>query len=150
MLAPLRDYLSPKDPKLSPLLCTTTERYFTRVSVDADPEKHNSRGTQWIASEDVNVEHLLDIFTTIDPIPDSTWDACVDFMEHLLWHKKRLTILKPKIEGLLDNHRFKPDCLFGLSWLSYSVGNYVGCKRLISHALKLYRDWKMATRSLKP
>jgi len=35
----LRDYLSPKDPKLSPHLCTTKERYFSRMSVVLDPNK---------------------------------------------------------------------------------------------------------------
>jgi len=67
MLAPLRDYLSPTDPGSSSLLCTTKERYFTRLSTFVDPNKPNFVAeTQWITSEDVNVEHLLDVFTTID------------------------------------------------------------------------------------
>jgi hypothetical protein len=131
MLAPLRDYLSPKDPKSSSLLCTTKERYFTRMSVKIDPDKPNFEESQWITSEDVNVEHLLDIFTTIDPNSDSVWDACANFMQHLYWHKKRLTILQPKIEGLPDDHNSKPECLFELSRLFYSVGNRVESKRLL-------------------
>jgi hypothetical protein len=91
MLAPLRDYLSPKDPKSSPLLCTTKEHYFTRMSVSIDPDKPGFGETRWITSEDVNVEHLLDIFTSIDANSDDVWDACANFMEHLFWHKPRLT-----------------------------------------------------------
>jgi len=140
MLAPLRDHLFPKDPKSSSLLCTTKERYFTRVSVKIDPNKPNFGEAQWITSEDVNVEHLLDVFTTIDPNSGSVWGACVNFMQHLFWHKKRITILQPKIERLPDDHNFKPECLSWLSWLLHSVGNHVECKRLLTHALKLRRE----------
>jgi len=139
MLAPLRDYLSPKDPKSSPLLCTTKELYFTRMSVDINPNKPNFREAQWIISEDVNVEHLLDIFTTIDPDSGDVWVACTGFMEHLHWHKKRLTTLQPKMEGLPDDHNSKPVCLFQLSLLFNSVGKHVESKRLLTYALKLYR-----------
>ena len=140
MLAPLRDYLSPKDPKSSSLLCTTKARYFTRMSVKINPNKPNFGEARWITSEDVNVEHLLDIFTTIDPNSGVIWAACADFMQHLCWHKKRLTTLQSKIEGLPDNHNSKPECLFWLSQPFYSVGNYVERKRLLTHALKLWRE----------
>jgi hypothetical protein len=139
MLAPLRDYLSPEDPKLSPLLCTAKERYFVRISVDIDPDTPSFGETEWITSEDVNVEHLLDVFTTIDD-SDSIWDACSNFMRHLYWHKKRLTVLTPKIKGLPDGHYGKPECLIELSRLFYSVGNHMERKRLLTHALRLKRE----------
>jgi len=140
MLAPLRDHLSPKDPRSSSLLCTTRELYFTRMSVDIDPDKPDFGDTQWITSEDVNIEHLLDTFTTIDPNLGGIWIACADFMQHLFWHKNRLTILQLKIEGLPDDHISKPLCLFWLSQLFSSVGSFVECKRLASHALGLWRE----------
>jgi len=140
MLAPLRDYFSPKDPKTSPLLCATKEHYFTRMSVNIDPTKPNFEETQWITSEDVNVEHLLDTFTTVDANSDGTWNSCTNFMRHLYWHKKRVTILKPKIEGLPDNHRSKPGCLFQLSRLFGSVGDQMERKRLLVHTLQLWRE----------
>jgi len=140
MLAPLRDYLSPKDPKSSSLLCTTKDCYFTRMSVDIDPREPSFGESQWITSEDVNVEHLLDVFTTIDPNSDNIWDACTKFMEHLYWHKCRLVVLKPKIEGLPDDHRSKPGCLSGLSLLFGSVGNRAERKRLLTYALKFERE----------
>jgi len=139
MLAPLRDYLSPNDPKTSPLLLATRKQYFTRMSVQIDPDKPELRETQWITSEDVNVEHLLDVFTTIDADSDGIWHACINFMAHLCWHKKRLTTLKPKIEGLPDDNRSKPECLLQLSQLFVSVGNYMECKRLLIRALNLPR-----------
>jgi len=61
-------------------------------------------------------------------------------MVHLYWHKKRLVALGPKIGGLPDTHPAKPQCLFRLSWLFNSVGNYAGGKQLLIHTLKLRRE----------
>ena len=140
MLAPLRDYLSPKDPKSSPLLCAIKEHYFTRMSVAIDPNRPDFGETQWITSEDVNVEHLLDIFTAIGTSSDGVWKACAGFMEHLYWHKPRLTVLKQRIEGLPNDHRSKPQCLFELSQLFVKVGNWGECKRFLTHTLNLWRE----------
>jgi tetratricopeptide (TPR) repeat protein len=137
MLAPIRDYLTPKNPKSSPLLCATKDRYFSRLSVDIDPESPGFGETVWIASEDVNVEHLLDVFISIDPDADDTWHACDHFMEHLYYHKPRHTLLQSKIEDLLDGHPSKPKCLSNLSLLFGQVGNHAEEKRLLTHTLKL-------------
>jgi len=61
-------------------------------------------------------------------------------MRHLLSHKHRLVILKPKIEGLPDNHSSKPECLFELSRLLDLVGNQAESKRLLTCVLKLERE----------
>ena len=141
MLAPLRDHLSPKDPKASRLLQATKGHYFTRMSVNINPNDPYFGETGWIVSEDINIEHLLDVFTTVDINSDDVWIACSDFMEHLRWHKPRRTILKAKMEGLPDDHRLKPECLFRLSLVFGSVGNYTEYKRLVSQALNLRRGW---------
>ena len=140
MLAPLRDYLCPRDPKSSPFLCAAKERYFARMSVYFDPNDPGFVKTQWITSEDVNVEHLLDVFTTVDAGSTDVWKACEKFTEHLIWHKKRLTVLGPKIEGLPAGHNSKPECLSELARLFDEVGNLVESKRLLAHALKLWRE----------
>jgi tetratricopeptide (TPR) repeat protein len=140
MLAPLRDYLSPKDPKLSPLLCAVKERYFIRMSVDLNPNRPEFGEARWITTEDVNVEHLLDVFTTIDGDSDDVWDACASFFRHLYWHKSRPTVLRPKIKGLPDDRCCKPKCLFELSMLFSSIGNFVDCKWLLIHTLGLERE----------
>jgi len=140
MLAPLRDYLSPNDLRLSPLLCAVKERYFVRMSVDLDPNKPNFKETRWIISEDVNVEHLLDVFTTIDADSDDVWDACDRFMLHLYWHKPRVTLLAPKVEGLPDSHRRKSKYLIKLSALVGLAGNRMESKRLLHYTLKLERE----------
>ena len=88
----------------------------------------------------MNVEHLLNVFTSIDANSDDIWDACASFMEHLYWHKIRLVVLGSKLEGLPDNHPSKPKCLFHLSRLFDSVGNHAERKRLLTHTLKLWRE----------
>jgi len=140
MLAPLRDFFCPKKPELSPLLLTVKKRYFHRLSVSLIPENPDFGETRWITSEDVNVEHLLEIFTSIDANSDEVWKACTDFMGHLYWHKPRLIVLGPKIEKLPDDHRSKPECLFALSRLFERVGNDTECKRLLIRTLQLRRD----------
>jgi len=72
MLAPLRDHLRPKDPMSSPPLCTTKECYFTRLSVDFDPNSPDFDEARWRTLEDVNVEHLLYVFiASIDANSDN-------------------------------------------------------------------------------
>jgi tetratricopeptide (TPR) repeat protein len=139
MLAPLRDYLTP-DPKSSPLLCSTKDRYFTRLSVKVSPGKPGFEEARWITSEDVNVEHLLNIFTSLNTKSGVVWGACINFMTHLYWYKPRYTSLGSRIEGLPDDHRSKSRCLIQLSRLSESVGNFVEQKRLLIHSMKLERE----------
>ena len=139
MLAPLRDYLCPKDPMLSPLLCATKDNYFHRLSVNIFPGKPGYDEAQWVISEDTNIEHLLDVFTSIGMDLVDVWDACAYFMGHLYWHKPRPVMLGPKIKSLPDSHPSKPHCLFRLSWLLNSAGNYAEEKQILIHALKLWR-----------
>ena len=82
MLAPLRDHFYPKHPLSSPLLCKAKRRYFSRLSDYVDHRDPGVKEGQWIISEDVNVEHLLDVFTSIDPNSD-VWNSCAHFMLHL-------------------------------------------------------------------
>ena len=80
MLAPLRDHLSPKNPRSSPLLCATKGHYFFRVKVNIDPDKSNFEGTRWITSEDIKIEHL-DVFTAIDANSAGVGDTCAYFSD---------------------------------------------------------------------
>ena len=139
MLAPLRDYLYPKDPKESRLLSATKNLYITRLSVNIDPKAPGFKDTRWVISEDANVEHLLNVFSSVDPDSIDTWKGCSNFMNHLRWHKPRQTILGPKIERLPDDHPCKPSGIFRASELSRLVGNLEEQKRLLTHALKLWR-----------
>ena len=140
MLAPLRDYLYPRDPESSPLLCAIKERFFTRLSAGIDPYKRGSEEARWIMSEDVNVEHLLDAFTSADANSNDVWDACAAFMWHIGKLKPRPVVLGPKVEGLPDEHPSKPRCLVELSGSLFSVGSFVENKRLLSHGLSLWRE----------
>ena len=140
MLAPIRDYLCPQDPGSSPLLCATKDHYFSRLSVGCDPSMAGFAETRWIVSEDVNVEHLIDVFTSIEADAPDAWDAFADFVNHLRWQKPRRTMLGLKIEGLPDDHPSKALCLLRLSQLSASIGNDQEEKRLLSHALTLWRE----------
>ena len=139
MLAPLRDHLCPKDPRLSPLLCAAKDCYFGRLSVGVHPGKPGFEEARWIEVEDVNIEHLLDVFTTVDADSNSVWDVCSYFLDHLFRHKPRLVMMGPKIERLPDAHPSKPRCLFQLSRSFQVVGNHIEYKRLLTHALELCR-----------
>jgi len=140
MLAPLRDHLYPKDPQSSPLLYATKEHYFSRLSVGTGPGKPNHEETQWIASEDVNVEHVLDVFSSTDTDSNTTWEACADFMRHLRWHKRRPLVFGSRIEGLPDDHPSKPRCLVQLARMLNSLGNFSESRRLRTSTIELWRE----------
>ena len=139
MLVPLRDYLCPQDPLSSPLFCAARDSYFYQLSAKPDSFAPGTKETEWIALEDSNVEHLLNVLTSIDANSGGVWKACANFMDLLCWHKPRQTVLGPKIEQLPDGHQFKPDCLLELAMLFNSTGNPVEGKRLLDHTLKLER-----------
>jgi tetratricopeptide (TPR) repeat protein len=139
MLAPIRDYLSPQYPQSSSLLCATRDHYFRRLSVDVDPSQPGFGEARWIVLEDVNVEHLLDVFVSIDSNRGDIWDICLRFMRHLYWYKPRQTILRSKIEALTDDHPSKSGCLSELSRLFGQMGNYAEQKRLLTYTLGLER-----------
>jgi tetratricopeptide (TPR) repeat protein len=139
MLAPIRDYTCPRDPESSPLLCATRDHYFTRLSADVNPDKPGFEETRWIVTDDANVEHLLDIFTSIDQNMGDIWRACYHFVDHLYWHKPRRTVLGPKIEALPDDHEHKPRCLFQLSRLLGEVGHHAEQIRVLNRTLELYK-----------
>ena len=65
-LAPIRDSLSPKDPTSSPHFCATRDCYFSRLPADTRPETSEFGETRWIVLDDANVEHLLNVFASID------------------------------------------------------------------------------------
>ena len=140
MLAPLRDSLRPKDPKSSPHLCATKEHYFARMTGPGDSEVLVYEGTQWIRSEDINVEHLLDVFTSVDPDSQDIWDTCGVFFVYLTIHKPRQTVLKKKIESLPDEHHSKPECLFRLGVLFGQTGRRTEEITFLGHALKLWGE----------
>ena len=140
MLAPLRDHLCPKDPMSTLLLCSVKEHYLSRLSLSFRAAARGNDQTRWIASEDVNAEHLLDIFTSIDANSQSVWDACGSFFFHLFLHKPRLPVFGPKIWTLPDDHPLKLGCLSELSRLYWSIGDSAEHRRLECHALKLYRE----------
>ena len=107
MLAPLRNHLGPKDLISSPLLRTTKQCYFSRLLVRPNPNRPGFGETRWITSEDVNVEHLLDVSTTVDTNSNDIWRLCGYFVMHLHWHKPRLVVLGPKIKELPADHPLK-------------------------------------------
>ena len=140
MLAPLRDHFHPEDPTSASLLCLAKECYFSRLSFSAEARERGDHQTRWIISEDANVESLLDIFTSADANSEAVWNACENFMDHLLWDKPRIPVFVPRIRGLPDDYPSKPNCLSVLSRLHCRIGNYAEHQLFLRHALKLYRE----------
>ena len=95
MLAPLREYLHPKDLGSSSLLWEVKRRYFSRLHlIDEKPQPGMPRfeETKWVIGENSNVEHLLETFVAQDGVSEDVWEAYADFLLHLSWHKPVQTV----------------------------------------------------------
>jgi len=77
----------------------THTHYFARLSTDFYPHDPSLEESRWITSEDANVEHLLDVFTSTSETQEN--------------HKSHLVILGPKIEALPNHYPSKTQCLHG-------------------------------------
>ena len=88
----------------------------------------------------MNVEHLLDVLTSIDATSEEVWSTCCHFIEYLTWHKSRLVALGPKIRALPDDHPSNTKCLSRLACSFHAVGNYAEEIQLLIHTLKLWRE----------
>ena len=90
MLAPLREYLCPRDRGPPSLIWNVRTQYFSRlhlVDEDLKPGMPGFDKTEWIISEESNVEHLLEEFAILDEGLEDVWEAYADFLLHLSWHK---------------------------------------------------------------
>ena len=140
MLAPLRDYLHPKNPSPSTLLAIAKDQYSDRLCV-----WRNERGVdgftevEWFVSEDINAEHLLDAFVSIDTEPANVWGACYQFLNHLAEYKPRPVILGPKIDTLPETHPSKAECVCALATLFSVLGDFSVARRLHLHELRLWQ-----------
>ena len=107
-------------PRLSLLLGTTKGCYSARLLVSIHPDNPNFGEARWITSEDVNIEHLLDVSTLVDA--NTELGRCLgclfQFTNHLCLRKPRLILLGPKIEVLPGDHPSKAEsyeCSHGCS-----------------------------------
>jgi len=120
MLAPPRDHLLPSDPCSAPLLLTAKARYFARLDLvtesheDGDPGLSEAR---WIVSEDTNVEHLIDVFTSLDAKSDDVWRTCYQYILHLIRLHLHRTILSSRIIEPQGSHPWKAGCVTSLDQL---------------------------------
>ena len=97
MLAPLREYLHPKDFGPHSLLWGVKGRYFSRLHLmdeDLQPGMAGFEETKWILRENPNVEHLLETFVTLDEGSEGVWEAYADLLLHLSWHKPTRVVLE--------------------------------------------------------
>ena len=97
-------------------------------SAGLGPDRPGFGGTRWIASQDLNVEHLLDILPSIDANSNGVWDSYINSIRHL----SRTGDRTPNGSSMTI-----PSCSHDPSRLFYSVGDHVEQKRLLSRALAL-------------
>ena len=115
-------------------------RYCSRLWISSVPKETSFGENRWITSEDVNIEHLLGIFASVDANSENVWEACANFAKHLSKHKPRLVTLASNVEVLPDNHPSKPRCLSSFSELFDLTGRYPERKRSLTHTLRLDRE----------
>ena len=126
MLAPLRDYLLPNDPCAAPLLLIAKAQYFTRLDLVMGNAEFSK--TRWILSEDTNVEHLLDVFTSLDAKSEDVWPACYRYILHLIRLNPHSIVLDRRVRALPDSHPWKIACMLSLQHPYVGILVRAACK----------------------
>lgn len=130
-------------PQRSLVLSATKEHYFTRLSAEIRPSKPGFEDMRWIMSGGVDVEHLLDVFTTVNENSTDIWIARAHPTRHLYQHKERPISLMPKTEQLPDDHPSKRQRSVPPASSLGSVGSIAEKKWLPTNTLKHPRVRRM-------
>ena len=135
MLAPLRDYLYPKDLHSPSILWGVKGRYISRlrlISGEPQPGMPRFEGTGWILREISNVEHLLEALETLNEGSDDVWEAYTDFLLHLSCHMPARAASEIENRGLFGTPKTQEEFLgpFRNRMSSFSLDSLL-CQEII-------------------
>ena len=119
MLAPLRNHLLSKDPLSAPLLLTTKAQYFARLALITNTYVDLGLSeTKWVVSENTNVEHLLDVFTSFGVLRP----ACRPILQFIRLRHCFVT-LRVQVRALPDSDPRKAVCESSLRQMLLEMEN---------------------------
>lgn len=137
MLAPTRLHIQNTSPHSLPLLAGVRKFYYTNLGKHGRPSPgdDNYDNGLWVASEDDNIERLLDHHFSESGQHPSACAASWYFFHYLHWHKPRKTILEPRVQSLPDSlSKWKARCLLAIGNIAFQMGRYAEASQYLTSA----------------